>query len=106
MFRKLKRTWRYNDANHVPRFKEIFPELNKISSEEMRDRFIDLGIDFYTEKQTPVKPLIRLTLPFAIILMILMLICSPILFIITGNWKYPLTKDNRILNWFRSLKLI
>lgn len=66
----------------------------------------DKSIDFYTEEQTPVKPLIRLTLPFAIILMILMLICSPILFIITGNWKYPLTKDNRILNWFRSLKLI
>lgn len=40
MFRKLKRTWRYNDANHVPRFKEIFPELNKISSEEMCDRFL------------------------------------------------------------------
>lgn len=106
MFRKLKRTWSHNDVNYIPRFKEIFPELNKISSEEMCDRFIDLGIDFYTEKQTPVKPLIRLTMPFAIILMILMLIGSPILFLITGNWKYPLTKDNRILNWFKSLKLI
>lgn len=106
MFRKLKRVWSYSNNCYIPKFNEIFPELNKISYEEMCDRWRRLGIDFYTEKQTPVKPLIRLTLPFAIILMILMLICSPILFIITGNWKYPLTEDNRILNWFRSLKLI
>jgi hypothetical protein len=38
MYRKLKRTWSHNDANYIPKFRETFPELNKISSEEMCDR--------------------------------------------------------------------
>jgi hypothetical protein len=34
-----------------------------------------------------------------------MLLCSPICFLVTGSWKYPLGEKNRILNWFRELKL-
>lgn len=106
MYRKLKRTWSHNDANYIPKFRETFPELNKVSSEDMCDRWIELGADFYTEEKTPVKPLMRLTLPFAITLMLLMFIGMPILFIVTGNWHYPLGEKNRILNWFRSLRLL
>lgn len=106
MYRKLKRTWSHNDANYIPKFRETFPELNKVSSEDMCDRWIKLGADFYTEEKTPVKALIRLTLPFAITLMLLMFIGMPILFIITGSWHYPLGDKNRILNWFRSLRLL
>ena len=106
MYRKLKRVWSHNDMNYIPKFKEIFPELNKISSEEMCDRWIELGIDFYTDEKTPVKPLIRLTLPFAITLMLLMFIALPFVFTITGKWSYPLGDKNKILNWFRSLRLL
>lgn len=105
MYRKLKRTWSHNDANYIPKFRETFPELNKVSSEEMCDRWIKLGADFYTEEKTPIKLLTRLTLPFAIVLMLSMLIALPFVFIITGEWKYPLGEKNRILNWFRSLRL-
>jgi hypothetical protein len=106
MYIKLKRTWSHNDANYIPKFRETFPELNKVSSEEMCDRWIALGADFYTKKETPVSPLMRLTLPFAIILLLLMLIGLPIIFLITGSWFYPHTKEDRILNWFRSLRLL
>lgn len=106
MYRKLKRTWSHNDANYIPKFKEVFPELNKVSSEEMCDRWIELGVDFYTDEKTPVNKLMRLTMPFAIILMILMLIGMPFCFLITGKWTYPLSEKNTILNWFRSLKLL
>ena len=105
MYRKLKRVWSHNDMNYIPKFRETFPELNKVSSEEMCDRWISLGIDFYTEKKTPVKTWLRFTLPFAIILMLLMLIGMPILFLITGSWLYPHTKKDRIFNWFRLLRL-
>lgn len=105
MYRKLKRTWSHNDMNYIPRFRETFPELNKVSDEEMCDRWIKLGVDFYHEELRPVKTWVRLTLPFAIILIILMLICLPILFLATGGWKYPLGNKNVVLNWFRVLKL-
>lgn len=105
MYRKLKRTWSHSYGNYIPRFKQVFPELNKISTEEMCDRWIELNVEFYSEEETPVKFWMRLTLPFAIILLLLMLICLPIVFLITGKWSYPLTEKNTILNWFRALRL-
>ena len=35
IYRKLKRTWSHNDLNYIPRFRETFPELKKVSSEEL-----------------------------------------------------------------------
>lgn len=106
VFRKLKRVWSHNDMNYIPKFRETFPELNKVSSEEMCDRWISLGIDFYTEEKTEVKGCIRLTLPFALILFVLMIIGLPFAFIITGKWSYGNGKNSRILNWFRQLRLV
>ena len=106
MYRKLKRTWSHNDLNYIPKFKELFPELSKVDNEELADRFIELGLDFYTEVGNPVKILTRLTFPFALIIMALMFIFIPINFLITGNWGYSISKSNPILlNWFRSLRL-
>jgi len=89
----------------MPNFKKVFPELKHVSSEEMADRFIELGLDYFTETKTPVKPIVRLTLPFALLTMLLMLIGLPITFLITGNWGYSLNEKNRLLNWFRMLRL-
>lgn len=105
MFRKLERTWSHNDINYIPRFKEVFPELNKISSEDMADRMIELNLDFYTETKTPVSVWMRLTLPFALIFMLIMLIGMPFNFFLTGKWGYSLGKKNRVYNWFKALKL-
>lgn len=106
MYRKLKRTWSHNDLNYIPKLKKVFPELSKIDSEEMADRFIELGLDFYTEEKVPVSFRLRLTMPFALLIMILMLIGIPINFLIRGQWGYALGEKNRILNWFRSLRLL
>lgn len=105
MYRKLKRTWSHNDLNYIPKLKKVFPELSKIDGEEMVDRFIELGLDFYTEEKTPVPLWLRLTMPFALLTMILMFIGIPINFLIRGQWGYSLGEKNRLLNWFRSLKL-
>lgn len=105
MYRKLKRVWSHNDMNHIPKFRETFPELNKVDSEEMCDRWVSLGIEFYTEKTVPVPAWIRITLPLALITMLVMLLATPIMFMFTGYWGYKLGEKNRILNWFRALRL-
>src|SRR5574343_940265 len=106
VFRKLKRVWSNNDMNYIPNFRETFPELNKLSTEEVRNRWVALGIHFYTQKKTPVKPCIRFTLPFAVLLLILMFISLPVLFLSTGRWGYGFTKRNCIYNWFRALGMV
>jgi hypothetical protein len=106
VFRKLKRVWSHNDMNYIPKFRETFPELNKVSREEMCDRWISLGINFYTEEKKEVKGWIRLTLPFALILLVLMIVGLPFTFILTGKWSYGDGDKSRIRNWFRALHLV
>ena len=106
MFRKLKRVWSYNTYKSIPNFMETFPELNKISYSELCERWKSLGVTLYTEELTIVSKWNRLTLPFALILMLLMFIGLPFVFMITGKWSYGHGKNSRILNWFRSLNLM
>lgn len=106
IYRKLKRVWSHNNANYIPKFRETFPELNKVSSEEMCDRWIELGVEFYTVEKTPVNFLMRLTLVFAVILFILMILGLPFAFLIRGKWGYPLGEKSRIYNWFKALRLL
>lgn len=107
MYRKLKRTWSHNDLNYIPRFKEVFPELERVCSEELCDRFIEMKMDFYCEQKQPVNFLMRLTLPFAILIMFLMFLLLPINFLFTGNWGYSFEKKYlTLLNWFRALRII
>lgn len=107
MYRKLKRVWSHSQMNHIPEFMEAFPELKNVSREEMCDRWRNLGITFYGESEVKKVPLwIRLTSPFALILLILMLFFMPIKFIIIGSAKYDFDKSPRIYNWLNSLNLI
>ena len=106
VYRKLKRVWSHNNMNYIPKFRETFPELNKVSEEEMCDRWISLGIYFYTEEITEVKGWVRFTLPFALILSVLMVIGLPFAFMFTGKWGYGIGEKSIILNWFRILRLV
>jgi hypothetical protein len=38
----------------MPKFKEVFPELKNVDSEDLCDRFIDLKMEFYYEEKTKV----------------------------------------------------
>lgn len=107
LYSELKRTWRHNDANYIPRLKEVFPELKSISSEDLADRFIDMGMDFYMETE-PKKISIfrRLSLPLALIMYFVMFLGMPLNYIINGSWGYNFNKSGKIYNWFRSLGLI
>lgn len=104
MFLKLRKLdW---VASNIGNFKEAFPELNKMQNDEILDRLESLNIEFYTEKENSVNSLMRLTLPFALIVAAIMLFGLPVLFLITGEWKYPFTKLNTLIyNWFKLLKI-
>lgn len=93
-------------AEHIPRFKDEFPELEKIDREELANRFRRLKMDFYYEKKEPVTLITRLSLPFALITMLMMILFLPINFILSGQWGYKLGKKNVIYNWFKSLRLL
>lgn len=105
MFNKLKRTWTHNDLDYIPNFKQVFPELKHLNSEELCERFCEMNVNFYTEEESPVKLIMRLTLPFAVILMLIMFITLPIKFLITGKWRYDFSGRAIIINWWRSLRI-
>lgn len=105
MFRKLRLLYSYSSYEGITKLKDVFPELRNLSYDELGDRWKQLGVNLYSEKITPVNKLVRLTMPFAIILIILMFIFIPFNFLITGTWTYKISKGI-IYNWFKSLKLI
>lgn len=105
LYRKLKNITVHGYASHIPNFTKVFPELKHLTSEELGNRWIELGVDLYSDKAKPVPKYIRLTLPFALILILIMFIGLPINFMITGNWGYDFNEKNRIYNWFKSLRL-
>lgn len=100
MFTELKRAYSHGYMNYIPKFQETFPELKHISREELADRFIKLGIEFYTAERKPVPLLIRLTMPFAFITFVIMILLSPLHYLITGRWRYDLKDNSKIMNWF------
>lgn len=105
MYKKLHRISTHGYVNYIPNFKETFPELSKLTSEELSDRFEQLNLEFYTEEKKPTPALIRITLPLAVVVIIIMVIGLPIRFMITGRWGYSFGKSNIIHNWLRALKI-
>ena len=89
---------------YIPDFKQNFPELNHISSTEMADRFRKLDINWYSEKRVSAPFWIRLTLPFALIAWIGIVLSLPFGFLFTGRWGYGLGNTG-LINWFRALGL-
>lgn len=81
--------------------RQRIPELKKLDNEIIIDYLRGSNLEFYKieKKKTPFY--IRLTLPFAIIFVILAFIFSPINFIITGHWNYG--HNDKIINWLSAL---
>ena len=78
MFTELKRVYSQGYMNYVPNFQETFPELKNLTREELADRFMSLGIEFYTAERKPVPILIRLTMPFAFVTVAIMVLFMPL----------------------------
>jgi len=82
--------------------KRLIPELKDMSAEDIEYHLKGSNIVFHKENVKHVTLLRRLTLPFAILTLIIGFIFMPIAFMITGKWGYD---KNWIYNWFKSLNL-
>lgn len=51
LYRKLRRTYSHGEIDYIPMFRELFPELKKVSNEDLADRFRELKLDFFTKKK-------------------------------------------------------
>ena len=80
--------------------KEHLPELQNKSADDIKESLRNSRLMFFTKKAVPVPFLIRLTLPIAVIVTILMILFMPVKFIFTGVWGY---KRNRITNWLNAV---
>ena len=103
MFTELKRVYSQGYMNYVPNFQETFPELKNLTREELADRFMSLGIEFYTAERKPVPILIRLTMPFAFVTVAIMVLFMPLHYLITGQWSYSLKDNSKLMNWFSAV---
>lgn len=76
------------------------PELNKVQTDKIVDHLRGSGMFVVRKRLVESTFWVRFTMPFALIVLIFLLIITPIKYIITGKWGY----DNKsIANWFRSV---
>jgi len=80
--------------------KKSIPELQKLPADDIENYLRGLDMVFYYREKVNTSVLIRLTLPFAFILMIILFVLTPINYIITGHWGY---KMKWLANWFSAL---
>lgn len=98
-FWKLKRKDYFSVAMDL---KRVLPELKGLLAEDIEARLHKTDLEFYQETKVKAPFLIRLTLPFSFLTVVILFILMPFKYIITGKWGYewvPLT------NWLRSLGL-
>lgn len=80
--------------------KNRIPELKKIDCEIIADKLRGSNLEFYKTVEMETPFFIRLTLPFAVIFFLLLLIFMPINYFITGEWGY---KIEWFKNWMNKL---
>lgn len=80
--------------------RNAIPELERLTTEEVESYIRDLDVEFIYKEKVKAKPLIRLTLPFAFIVWLLMVMFLPVNYLIIGKWGY---QNEFFENWFRSL---
>lgn len=95
--------WRITKRNEywaAIELKKNIPELKRLNTDDIAQRLRDANLSIITEQIESVPFLVRLTLPFGLILFGLLLISLPIKFMLTGTWGY---KVQWLSNWFKAL---
>lgn len=83
--------------------KEILPDIKNIyNTEDIESHLRGSNLEFYEVDEKVPSLLVRLTLPFALVFIVLGFLYLPIQYITKGRWGY---KSLKIKNWFNSLGL-
>ncbi len=95
--------WRLRKKDYYFTAIELQKRLRGLKNSSVDDIENDLrgtNLQFYYTESVSASLWIRLTLPFAFIVMIGLIIFMPINFMITGRWGY---KWESLTNWFRAV---
>ena len=91
--------WKFKTVSAY-KLKEAFPELKQILLEDIEQRLRYSGMILVKRERVSVPFWVRLTLPFALIAIIILYVSLPIKYMLNGKWGY--NKD-WLYNWFKSL---
>ena len=80
--------------------KKYLPELKGSYVDDIENHLRGSGLGIVKEESVPRPIWARLSLPFALVFLLLLFVTMPIKFMITGTWGY---KWQWLSNWFRSL---
>lgn len=105
LFNKLENVTSFGSMNTIPDFDKIFPELKNLSRDELYRRFSKSNIEFFMVHKKKVPALLRLTMPLAILLILIMFIMMPINYFATGSFRYDTDKYIKVWNWFEAIGL-
>lgn len=101
----MESIWKQKEPSFIvaDTFKYSIPLLNNIDIDELDKIISKLPYDFYKKDEAiKVNIWLRLTLPFVLVVMILLIVFMPIKFIFTGRWRYA---PNIFIKWFKLLDL-
>lgn len=96
-FWQIKKKDYYSTAIEL---KKRLPWLKSVDIDEITDHLRGSGLGFVKEESVKTPYWMRLTLPFGLIFILLLLITSPIKYMVTGTWGY---KVQWIANWLKAL---
>lgn len=105
IFNKLENVTSFGSMNYIPDFDKIFPELKDLSRDELYRRFSQSNVRFFMVHKKKVPALLRLTMPLAIILILIMIIMMPINYFVTGSFRYNTDRYIKLWNWFEAIGL-
>ena len=95
--------WRLKKKNYyftAIELKKLIPELKKCSAEEIENNLRGSDMEFFYSEKIKTPLMIRITLPIALIVVLLLVLGMPLNYIICGKWGY---KWEWLSNWLRSL---
>jgi hypothetical protein len=78
------------------------PELKGRDIEMITDNLRGSNLQFYLKESVPTPIWIRFTLPFCLIVILILFLMMPVNYIIVGKWGY---KWQWLSNWLRALGL-
>lgn len=98
LFRKKRRE---NIESLAFDLKYKIPELRNVELDYIKHYLLQLRIEVYKSDLKTIPWYMRLTMPFALLMIVLLFIFSPFHFLITGRWSYDILW---LQNWLSSLR--